>query len=373
MSVFISKSGRRLWIAFAAVMVGGCHAGRIETSSEFSRFVALADFTKFTRVQSTDGGAVLLSPPINPHIRWNQLIVSWNASAPAGSFVKIEAAAITGDHESKFYTLAVWSLDNQSHPRASVRGERDSEGKVDTDTLVLPAPADAAQLRVTLGGATEARPALKFLGASFANTSVPRLTRPANRAAWGKIITTPERSQHGYPKERGWCSPTSLSMALARWAEVLHRPEMNLSVPEVAAAVYDSAYGGTGNWPFNTAFAGSFNGMRSYVTRLDDLAEAEDWIAAGIPVILSARWDWLRPGRPADSAGHLIVCIGFTENGDVVINDPAARLDRGGSVRQVYKREDVIHAWTKSANAVYLVYPENAPIPRNRFGHWENR
>ena len=135
-------------------------------------------------------------------------------------------------------------------------------------------------------------------------------------------------------------------MVLSRWAEVLYRPEMNQTVPQVAAAVYDQGYAGTGNWPFNTAFAGSFSGMRSYVTRLDDLSEVEDWIAAGIPVILSTRWDWLKPGRLPDVDGHLVVCIGFTENGDVVINDPATRLDRGESVQRVlHGAENVLHAW----------------------------
>jgi len=144
-------------------------------------------------------------------------------------------------------------------------------------------------------------------------------------------------------------------------------------VPTVAAAVYDNGFGGTGNWSFNTAFAGSFGGLRSYVTRLDDLSEVEDWIVSGIPVILSARWDWLLPGRPYDPAGHLIVCIGFTENGDVVVNDPATRLNKGETVRRIYKREDVARAWTKSHNAVYLVYPEHASIPKDSFGHWAVR
>ncbi|MEI6195378.1 MAG: C39 family peptidase, partial [Verrucomicrobiota bacterium] len=165
--------------------------------------------------------------------------------------------------------------------------------------------------------------------------------------------------------------PTSLSMALSRWAEILNRPEMNLTVPEVAAKVYDNDFAGTGNWPFNTAFAGSFSGMRSYVTRFDDLTEVEDWIATGIPVILSARWDWLLPGRPPDLDGHLIVCIGFTKDGDVVMNDPATRLEKGESVRRVYRRADVIHSWTKSHNAVYLVYPADTKIPADKFRHWE--
>jgi hypothetical protein len=236
--------------------------------------------------------------------------------------------------------------------------------------LVLKQLADAAQIRVTLCGTNGARPSLKFLGTSFANTKVTPAPSAPHHAAWGKIITTPERSQHGYPNAKGWCSPTSLSMILAHWSETLNRPEMNLTVPEVAGSVYDTDYAGTGNWAFNVAFAGSFSGMKSYVTRLDDISEVEDWIAAGIPVILSARWDWLKPGRPYDPVGHLIVCIGFTEDGDVVINDPAAHLDRGQSVRQIYKRADVIHSWSKSHQAVYLVYPTNAKIPPNRYGHW---
>jgi hypothetical protein len=287
--------------------------------------------------------------------------------------VKVEASAILPGHETKFYTLGVWSPDNAIFPRTSVRGQKDADGNVDTDTLILTQPAYAARIRVTLGGTNDALPELKFLGLSFSNTKISPVTRPPNRAAWGKIISTPERSQHGYPNEKGWCSPTSLSMALARWADIMNRPEMKLTVPQVAAAVYDDSFDGTGNWPFNTAFAGSFVDMRSYVTRLDDLSEVEDWIASGIPVILSARWDWLLPGRPPDFSGHLIVCIGFTENGDVVINDPATRLEKGESVRRIYKREDVMHSWTKSHNAVYLVYPVGTKIPANLFGQWEKQ
>jgi len=363
----------RPWTLILLLLPGifaGCKTPTPVERSDFSRFTGLANFSNFTRTQTVDGATVLLSPEIPAKIPWNELIVSWNAAAPAGTFLKIEARAIAADHNTGFYTLGIWSPDNQLFKRTSVRGQKDADGKVDTDTLELTHLAEAAQIRVTLGGTGATQPALKFLGLSFANTKIPPAIRPPNPAAWGKIIPTPEHSQFGYPHAKGWCSPTSLSMALSRWANVLDRKEMDLSVPTVAADVYDDGFGGTGNWPFNTAFAGSFSGMRSYVTRLDDLAEVEDWTAAGIPVILSARWDWLKPGRPMDDDGHLIVCIGFMKNGDVVINDPATRLDRGESVRHIYKRADVIHSWTKSDNVVYLVFPENAKIPANRYGHW---
>ena len=353
------------------LVLTGCKTTPVFSHSPYSRFVAVTDFTGFTRTKVVAGETVLLSPKIKAHIPWNELIVSWNADAPAGTFVKLEATVISARQPTKFYTVGNWSPDGNIFPSTSVRGQKDDAANVDTDTLVLNQPADAVQIRVTLGGTNGALPALKFLGLSFANTTIPVVARAPNHAAWGKIISTPEHSQHGAWTNKGWCSPTSLSMALSRWAEILQRPEMNLTVPEVAAKVYDQDFAGTGNWPFNTAFAGSFPGMRSYVTRLDDLAEVEDWITAGIPVILSARWDWLLPGRPLDKDGHLIVCIGFTENGDVVINDPATRLEKGEVVRRIYKRADVIHSWTKSHNAVYLVYPVGVKIPADKFGHWE--
>ena len=273
----------RISALLAAAVLSASQSLAADSNAGFSNFVGLEDFSGFTRSQGVDGQEILLSPEIKSRIPWNELIVSWNAEAPAGSFVKIEASAQLSNHQTRFYMLGNWSPDGRTFPRTSVRGQKDPDGDVNTDTLILNQPASAVQIRVTLGGTNGAMPTLRFLGLSFSNTKVPTANRPPNHAAWGKIISTPERSQHGYPNGKGWCSPTSLSMTLARWADVLHRPEMNLTVPEVAAAVYDADYRGTGNWPFNAAFAGSFPGMRSYVTRFDDLSEVEDWIVAGIP------------------------------------------------------------------------------------------
>ena len=78
--------------------------------------------------------------------------------------------------------------------------------------------------------------------------------------------------------------------------------------------------------------------MRAYVTRFDDIPELEAWIAAGIPVIISARYDLLQDGRAEDLNGHLTVCRGFTEDGDLIINDPWTDL-KVESVRHIYKRE----------------------------------
>ncbi|HEX3989145.1 MAG TPA: C39 family peptidase, partial [Verrucomicrobiae bacterium] len=314
-----------------------------ETSpSNQCRFVGIRRFDDFHTEIATDGDGVQLSPVFEAPIAWNELVVSWNTSAFEGT-MKIEVRAIYSDHKTGFYTLGVWSASEQRH---SERGQKDADGRVSTDTLVMQRPGAAVQLRIAWN---DARPSLKFLGLSFLDNRARTGTFPENRTAWGKIIETPERSQHVIPGEEGWCSPASVSMILARWSEALRRPDLDIDVPSVAKAVIDTNYG-TGNWPFNTAFAGGFDGMRAYVTRFSDISELEDWIVAGIPVIISAPWNLLHPGRSDTGSGHLVVCIGFTKNGDVVINDPATNLNAGQHVRHVYARQNVIDAWRKSRN-----------------------
>jgi hypothetical protein len=265
--------------------------------------------------------------------------------------------------------MGLWSDDTERFPRESVRRQRDEDGSVKTDTLVLSNVARKAQLRLTAGGGG-GQQMLKFLGLSFCNSTVPATVLAPNRAAWGKALEVPERRQGEYEGGGGWCSPTSLSMDLAYWSARLHRPELDHTVPETAKAIADGLRADTGNWPFNTAYAGSFPGMRAYVTRLAGISELEDWIAAGIPVILSVSSYLTNDRTFGPDNGHLIVCVGFTDKGDVVVNNPGVSVRRNVRARCVYAREKVANAWKKSKNTVYLVYPESATVPADRFGHW---
>ena len=108
-------------------------------------------------------------------------------------------------------------------------------------------------------------------------------------------------------------------------------------VDAVARGTYDHAYRGTGNWPFNTAYAASRAGS-AFVTRLRSLAEAEQFIAAGVPLVASIAFGRGElAGAPISASdGHLLVIAGFTATGDVVVNDPAAPTD--ATVRRTYAR-----------------------------------
>ena len=192
---------------------------------------------------------------------------------------------------------------------------------------------------------------------------------PPHKEAWGRVLEVPERSQLDYPDGRGWCSPAATSMVLAWWARRLNRPELDVDVPEVALGVHDPRWPGTGNWPFNTAFAGAIPGIRAFVARLTDLSEVEQWTASGVPVVLSVL-PGLLYGTDSASSGHLVVCAGFNEAGDPVVNDPWARREHGQRVRRVYARDRLAAAWAASRQTVYLIFPESHRVPRDRFGHW---
>ena len=61
---------------------------------------------------------------------------------------------------------------------------------------------------------------------------------------------------------------------------------------------------------------------------------------------------------------------GFTGDGDVVVNDPWARLEKGQRVRRIYPRENVRKAWAKSGNTVYLIHPVGTELPPGGEGKW---
>lgn len=312
----------------------------------------------------------LLSPRRVAATPFDHAIASWVATTPPGTWLQVHLRVRLGSGIwTRWYALPVWSSDVTTMQRHSVGGQGGA-ATVQTDTLVLQPgrAATAFQLGVTFFTTGASSPTLYrlSLALSRAPANVPAQSIPVRSSVWGRDLAVQTRSQmlaryresaYGGGGEV-WCSPTSTAMILAYWAHRLGRADLDQSVPTVAAATYDWTYQGTGNWPFNVAYATSFAGMDGYVARLPSLAAAERWIAAGVPLALSIAFTagaLLGAPLPA-SSGHLLVLRGFDHLGNPIVNDPAAPGDT--TVRRVYPRAALERAWQGgSGGTVYIIYP----------------
>jgi uncharacterized protein YvpB len=355
----------RIFLILALGLLGGCSSGPASSSAlAGDRAVWSTEIYTFRDFElsfgRTNGAVSFTSPLIRPPMLWDELVVSWNVRSGPGVIVRVEASAMmTNGEPTRFYRLADWTQDNLAEPRRSPSQESDALGRVDVDTLRLIRPAAAVQIRFTLEKTLPVEANLVHVGLAFRNRRAPLPSSTGLSPV--APLDVPELSQADYPEERGWCSPTSVAMVLGYWAEKLHRPELAKDVPEVARGVFDRNYNGTGNWSFNVAYAGSFPGLRATVARLETLEDVRGWVARGVPVILSGPYSLLADNPKASSAGHVVVVVGFTKGGDVILNDPWAVRSRGQAVRRVYDRKNVEAAWARSGHTVYLIRPDHWP------------
>ena len=311
----------------------------------------------------------LTSPVVNTPAGFDRLVGSWDAFTPPGTWLELHVRVLQDPGWSHWYAMPIWASDGGTVRRHSVDGQKDERADVQTDTLVPSAglPPSAYQLEMTLFSATlGVSPQVKLVNASTAAAPAP-----AGGLTGGVELTVPRRSQM-LPAYRSlgfggggeaWCSPTTTSMIMAYWAGVLHLPQLDLPVPQVAAGTYDYTYRGAGNWPFNTAFAASY-GLTAYVDRFTSFDQIEPWIRAGVPIAISIAF---KPGElpqaPIPSSpGHLLVVRGFEPGGDVIVNDPVAPND--AQVRMVYDRAQLERVWQHgSGGTVYVIYPPGWQTP----------
>ncbi|MFG3709366.1 C39 family peptidase [Micromonospora sp. NPDC047730] len=329
-----------------------------------------------------------------------ELIASWNADTPAGTWIQVEMQGTynTGV-QTKWYVMGRWASGDADIKRTSVNRQGDPWSTIWTDTFSIDDASvgvllRAYQLRLTLYRAPgqHAAPVVHTLGAMSSNVPDRFTVEPsAGGIAWGRELDVPRYSQNihtgHYPEYDGggqaWCSPTSTTMVIEYWGRKASEEDTawvdptypDPTVNHAARMVYDYQYDGAGNWPFNTAYAASFPGLEARVTRLHSLDEVERFIAAGIPVVTSQSFLASElDGAGYGTSGHLFVIVGFTAEGDVIVNDPASSSNE--AVRNVYPREQFEQIWlrTKRINAsggvsggsggvVYLIKPERMPWP----------
>jgi hypothetical protein len=330
----------------------------------------------------------------------SELVASWNAETPAGTWLQVEMhGTYTNGEQTPWFVMGRWASGDGDIKRTSVDGQSDPHSSISTDTFSVDDPAKGVlladyQLRLTLyrTPGSRAQPTVRRLGAM--TSFVPdrfEVAPSRGHIAWGKELAVPRRSQNihtgEYPEYDGggeaWCSPTSTTMVLEYWgrgpsAADLAWVDPSYADPQVdhaARFTYDYQYEGAGNWPFNTAYAATY-GLEGIVTRLHSLDDAERFIAAGIPVITSQSFLASElDGANYGTSGHLFVIVGFTAEGDVIVNDPASSSDE--VVRNVYQREQFERVWQRTkrhradgsvaggpGGVAYLIKPWWKPWPR---------
>lgn len=329
----------------------------------------------YNRGNFYNGGTFIVgeavSPIITPTFAFAQAVPSWNADTPTGTWIETQMRARIGAQWTPWYNLGVWS-NSDTVARHSVSNQADSKAFIDVDTLKIgtranPSTAVAYQLKVRLfSNNRNIVPTLRNAAVAVSTTPVtPTRLVPGNPTNWSKLLAIPECSQMVYPDGgEVWCSPTSVAMVLSYWAGRTNSASCSVDVRAAVSGVYDRIYKGHGNWPFNAAYAAGSN-MDTLVTRFTSMSQAEQWIAAGVPVIMSVSWgrNQLTGAPIPTSSGHLIVLVGFDASGNPIINDPAAPANE--SVQRTYKRAELEKLWLQgSGGTAYLIYPTGRAVPQ---------
>lgn len=321
-----------------------------------------------------------------------ELISSWNADTPDGTWVEVNVRGHAEDGTlTDWFVLGRWCSSDTDQggaiQRQSLDGQDTDYATVYTDTfhMLNDHTLSDFQLRVQLlrPHHSHLTPTVRFLGA-VASALPDDPTVPVSKFTLHRehILDVPTFSQEKhsgqYPQwdngGEAWCSPTSSSMVLAYWRRGPSKRELSWVDPSyadpqvdfAARNTFDYVYDGCGNWPFNTAYTAS-RGLEGFVTRLRSLAEAEPFIAAGMPVITSVSFKSSElDGAGYSTNGHLMVLVGFTKDGDPVMNDPASHLIADNKeVRVTYKREQFENVWIPhSGGTVYINHPSHVRLPR---------
>ncbi|MEJ7635939.1 peptidase C39 family protein [Aeromicrobium sp.] len=309
------------------------------------------------------------------------LIPSWSIRTPAGTWAKVEVRVRSGSTIGSWDSVARYASATSHIKRTSYPTQADDLAKLSTDTILANSTKTFSgwQMRVQLMRhvTAETGPTLYAANGIAASYTARTVGTSSTSMTSGKELAVPQSSQMihrgEYPQWGGggeaWCSPTSTSMVMRYFghgpkpADYAWTSYADGFVDHAARYTYDYAYEGTGNWPFNTAYAAEHS-LDSFVTRLHTLRDAEAFIKAGIPLVASIAFSrgGLDGAPISSSPGHLLVIRGFTAAGNVIVNDPAAA--KNSTVRRIYTRSQFERAWLRgSGGVVYVTRTTSRDLP----------
>jgi Peptidase_C39 like family len=273
---------------------------------------------------------------------FTELVASWNAATPkdTGVFFQVRTRGAKSREWSPWLFVGRWgrtvhARSGEHLPSDQISRFAHGAVRMDMPLVLLSQPADAYQVRATLQSFDldpAVNPSVRRLAVAYSGV-VPdpveraRLLGPGGSGqGWARDLPVPHRSQHDAPPalSESVCLPACVTMVLAYW-------EVDRPLFENALAIYDPDSGMFGNGARAVARAGEL-GLDAWMQRVRDWGQVKALIGQGQPVIAAVR---------LEAGEHLIVVHGFTQDGDIIVNDP---LDRGksGTTR---KADELGRAW----------------------------
>lgn len=308
--------------------------------------------------------ALFTSRVVEADFPFNEVVPSWNVDVPEGAGFHVELRVGRGGEAfwTPWYYLGAWGEIPSELPKTI----RDEHGVVDVDYFRSARRFDRVQYRVHLyAPATGRSPVLRRFALVYSHTLDDAALAAQYRHTpssippdrWARRLPVPFRSQKvEEDRIRGSiCSPTSTAMVMEHHG--VDRPTRLM-----ADVIYDPEYRIYGNWARAVQGAWLF-GVPGQIERFSDWKSVKHHVAEDRPVIASIRVPrgWLRGAPYRQSNGHLLVIVGFDEEGNVHVNDPAGETPASGVV--TYAREDMERVWFGHGGIGYvLMEPDRAAV-----------
>lgn len=283
---------------------------------------------------------------------FSQLVFSWNAERPAVGFFRFSARVKYKNSRewSPWCPMMEWGAGIQ---RSFVRKGLDphSEYLYVRLEMLHGIMAEDFQIKMeAIEGADVRSLVLASVCVSNFHSFYSENTADYEKLTSLYIDGVPLRSQMllDHPRNSVLCSPTSLSM-VAHYLSKQDIDPVNFS-----EGVFDNGLGVYGSWPFNIAHAYERCGgnVLFKVSRLSTFRHLYDYLAQGVPIVVSVRGELVGAPQPYPH-GHLLVVIGYdARTGQVVCHDPAHKTD--GDVLTRYDLGAFLAAWERSYRLAYV-------------------
>lgn len=288
---------------------------------------------------------VITSKEIELPFRFDTLVTGTTGIIPMNSSILTEIKIIKDNRETDWIKTSLLEYQQGS----SFPSEKEyGFGEMDVDIFMAEGSADSFKYRITTRGRASVSNIYSTLTKYDGVFDLEKAA--ALNAPEGILIEVPQISQFQHGEDEGpyVCSPACVTMLLNFYGH-------KVTLDDIAPQVYDPCADIFGNWVINAACAGSY-GTNAVLKRFETLQQLYDNLAYAIPVIASISYKKgeLKGARIEETKGHLVLIKGIDENGNIVVNDPAAKTDE--QVHTVYDRKEFAQAWLGNKRGIaYLI------------------